>query len=250
MSVIRMNLLKRLPIILMVMLLTLSIAPAMVSAQDAPVEDQGDVVDDGDVSEDDAVENEDSAFQNPAQAQKAENVANAAALDSDDGELADRVDALEAAEQELADSGLNSGDEGYQELVDAVEDAEQDVADRLSEISGELEADITQMRKEGYGWGQICHEVGVHPSVLGKKYGHMNTHQNKHQFGKKGDMSAATARDLKTGWARGHGKSVSGKNNGKGKADSFGIDNNGKAKGKSNGKGGGKGGGKGNGKDK
>jgi hypothetical protein len=255
MSVTRTKYMKILPILVTVMILALAIAPATVSAQDAAevasqLEDDGDVADDGEVSEDEAVENEESAFQNPAQAQKAENVAEAVAMNSEDQELANRVAALEAAEEAL--EGLTEGDSGYADALAAVEAAEQDVADRLSEISGETKDAIDDMREEGYGWGQICHELGVHPSVLGNKYGHQKMSQYNAQarngFGKKGEISAATSRDVKTGWARGHGKSVSGKSNGKGKADSFGVDNSGKDKGKSKGNsGGGKGGGKGGG---
>jgi hypothetical protein len=242
----------------MVMLLALAFAPVTVSAQDAvevvdQLEEDGDVVDDGEVSENEAVEDEDSAFQNPSQVQKAENVAEAAALNSEDQELADRVAALEAAEEAL--EGLTEDDPGYAEALAAVEAREQDVADRLGEISGETKDTIADMREAGYGWGQICHELGVHPSVLGNKYGHQkmsqHTVQARHGFGKKGEISAATTRDVKTGWAQGHGKSVSGKSNGQGKAGSMDSDTSAKSKGKmgnagnGNGKGGGKGGGNG-----
>ena len=228
MSVIRINLLKRLPIILMVMLLALAIVPAMVSAQETPTEDPGDVVDDGDVVDENLE-------------QKTANL-----MDAIDSELA----ALEADrndKQEALDA-LSPEDDGYAEAQQALEDAEEALNDRLGDLAG-VDADtIGGMRDDGLGYGQICHALGIHPSALGNKYGHVNAHRNKHGFREKGAMSAATARDTRTGWARGHGKSVSGKSNGKGKAASLGIDTNGSAKGKSNGKGGGKGGGNGGGK--
>ena len=77
MTVIRKNLLKRLPIILMVMLLALVISPAMVSAEEA---NENQVIDDGGVGENEALMNEEPAFQNTSQALKAERVADAAAL--------------------------------------------------------------------------------------------------------------------------------------------------------------------------
>ena len=243
---------KRLP--LLIMILALMLVPAMAVAQDAG--NVADVVDDGNVDGDEAVEEEESAFNNPAQAQKAENLAEAAAQKSEDQELADRVEALEAAEQELA--GLTPDDPGYQAALDAVEAAEQDVADRLGEISGETVADIDKMREEGYGWGQIAHELGVHPSVLGlgHKHGLRKTERHmergKSAKGKKGEFAAATERDVKTGWGKGHGVSAGGKGKGGGKGKPGFLDDSdvsGKAKGKGKsgnaGKGNDKGGGKG-----
>lgn len=230
MSVIRINFLKRVPIILMVMLLALVIAPAMVSAED-----------------------EESAFQNPAQVQKAENVVEAIAINTEDAKLPGLLSELDDARETLA--GTKPGTPEYPEAQQAVDDAYAAVDERLAEVAGVDKQSISDKREDGYGWGQICHELGVHPSVLGNKYGHQKMSQYnaqaRHGFGKKGEISAATTRDVKTGWARGHGKSVSGKSNGKGKADSFDVDNSGKAKGKSNGNsGGGKGGGKGGGNGK
>ena len=234
MSIIRKNLLKRLPIILMVMLLALAIAPAMVYAQAPPTEDPT-LAGDDDMSND-----EESTFKSPNDVknleQKTANILDAVAQEVED--LDQRREALEA---------IDDTDDRYDEAQEELRELDKRVADLTDLLEEDMEeSTISQLRKEGLGYGQICHALGIHPSALGNKYGHLNAHHNEHAYGKKGDMSAATARDLKTGWARGHGKSVSGKNNGKGKADSFGIDNNGKAKGKSNGKGGGKG----NGKDK
>ena len=42
------------------------------------------------------------------------------------------------------------------------------------------EADIASMRDSGMGWGQVGHELGVHPGVLGS--GHSGE-QSKHQEG-------------------------------------------------------------------
>ncbi len=230
------NFWQLLPLMVMVMLLALTIAPAMTSAQET-----------------DNVDDESPAFNNPAQAQKAENMAEAAAKESEDEELAERVDALEAAENDLA--GLDPGDPGYQEALEAVENVEKDVVDRLSEISGELEDDIDKLREEGYGWGQIAHKLGINPNLagLGNKYGHKKTERNRvrsrHEFGKKGGISAATARDFKTGWARGHGTSVTGKGKGHATADSFDSADSGKSKGNSGGKGNDKGNSGNNGKN-
>ena len=230
--------------------------PATLPAQDAKEDpDIADVVDDGDVEDDAAVDGEKSAFNNPAQAQKAENLANQAALESDDEELAERVDALEAAEKELA--ALDPADPGYQEAVEAVEEAEKGVVDRLSELSGAYKEDITQMREEGYGWGVIAHELGVHPSALGlgNKFGHSKAERNMEKgrrgVGRKGEMATATERDVKSGWGKGHGVSGSGKGQGQGKGSAGSVGSSGKGKGKGNsgnsGRGGGNAGGNGKG---
>ena len=227
----------RLPLMILVVLLALTVVPAMVSAGAAPDDpDVADVVDDGDVKDDEDVVDEAPAFNNPAQAQKAENVANAAALDSDDPELADRVENAEKAEQELAEARKNlrslpddATEEERRQARQDVREARQDVkearaavAERLSEISGELQADITKMREEGYGWGVIAKEYGIHPSALGlgNKFGHRKGQKDQERArnasGKKGEFAEATARDVKTGWGSDHGMSARGKSKGVG----------------------------------
>ena len=222
---------KRWPLLVVVIFLALAVSPALVSAQ--AVDPEEDV-------------EEASNFQNPTQAQKAANVARAAAMNSEDATLADRVAELEAAQKDL--EGLTEDDPGYADALAAVEAAEAAVEARLAEIAGVTEDEIAEKRANGYGWGQICHELGVHPSVLGNKYGHQKATRAGLGSGKKGEIAEVTKRDVKTGWARGHAKSASGKANGKAKAGALGKDD--KSKGKSSGKGSGKGGGKGGGKDK
>ncbi|MBC2733709.1 MAG: hypothetical protein HF981_05075 [Desulfobacteraceae bacterium] len=252
MSFTRKNYTKILPILVMVMILALAIAPATVSAQDAAeggsqLEDDGDVADDGDLDED-GVEAEESTFKSPNDVKNLEQKT-ANILGAIDSELADLQADLEAKEAALGD--LNPEDDGYDDALAARDDAQAALEKGLAELSG-VDADtISQMREDGYGYGQICHELGVHPSVLGNRYGQQKMSQYNAQarnsFGKKGEISAATSRDVKTGWANGHGKSVSGKSNGKGKSDSLDSEISGKSKGKSGnaGKGNGKGGGNG-----
>ncbi len=267
------NLLKRLPMIAMVMLLALVVAPALGHAQDSGDEDPGRVADvmDAEVDGDDEGDDEKSTFQNPAQAQKAENLAREATRNTDDEELAERVEKAENAEQELAEARErlanlpeDATEEERREAIRDVRQARRDVrearravAERLSEISGEYKEDITRMREEGYGWGQIAHELGVHPSALGlgHKYGHKKSDrhnvQSRHRTGKRDRVSAATARDVKTGWgARGHGVSAGGKASGKGQQSdrSGGVGKSSAGKGKGNSKGGGEGTGRGGGR--
>ena len=197
----------------------------------------------------DVTEDEESTFKSPNDVknleQKTENI-----LDAIDNELA----ALEADldDKQGALDAMNPDDEGYDDAVAARDDAEEALNDRLAEVAG-VDADtITQMRKDGDGYGLICHKLGLHPSILGNRVGQKKASQHtvrsrhRNRFGDDDEFSATT-RDVKNaGLAKGHNKSVSEKSNGKGKgkADSFDIDDDAKAKGKSNGKGGGKGGGK------
>jgi hypothetical protein len=203
------------------LLLAVSLAPAVTPAQATDEPDPGevaDVVGSVDVDENDNAVDEESAFSNPAQAQKAENLAIADAIKTDtalDG-LIDDLEAAKAVGDPLA-----------------IEAAEKAVADRLAEIAGMDHSDavknITDLRELGYGWGQIAQELGVHPSALGlgHKYGHTKTHRNNVRSRKgigyqEDGLAAATARDVKTGWAAaGHGIGARGKGKSAADADSF-----------------------------
>jgi hypothetical protein len=291
MTAVKRNLGKNWQWVLLIVLLAFLMAPTIAAAEEGNDADPGevaDVVDDDKntydddkdaydddkdaYDDDDDMDDEGPAFQNPAQAQKAENLAHAATRNTDDKELAERVENAEDAEQELAEARErlanlpeDATEEERREAIRDVRQARRDVrearrsvAERLSEISGEYKADITRMREAGYGWGEIAKELGVHPSALGlghkkghkKGYRHTHTVRNRHQAGKRGDLSAATRRDVKNGWgARGHGKSVAGKGRGRGQASANGFDRDdagGKGKGKGNGRGG-RGGGRGGG---
>lgn len=230
-----MNILKRsefLPVFLLLILMAFAIVlwPTLARPQDAPpsppdaaedVEQAADVADDESVDDLDAVDDA-STYNNPAQAQKAQNLAEAAALD--DPAVKEALDKLEAAQQ--------SGD------VDAIEAAEAALESALADAAGVSADEIADMREEGMGWGQIAHELGVHPSVLGlgNRFGHTKTERNMagnaYGRGPKGEMAAATARNVKTGWAEGHGKSAE---KGKGAAASA-ADDSGPGKGNAGGK--------------
>ena len=147
---------------------------------------------------------------------------------------------------------LQGNPEKYQEQLEKVEIAEQELAEYLGILTGEAYDDIIERRTAGDGWGEIVKDLGLHPSILGNRYGqrraYRHTHRswNRNKFEDDGEISAATTRNVKTGgWAKGHGKLVFGKGQGKGVVGSIDMDDSkGKSKGKSNGKGGGRGGGK------
>jgi hypothetical protein len=99
------------------------------------------------------------------------------------------------------------------------------------------------------GWGQIAHELGIHPGALG--LGHGKTKASGQQGSKsKGKpvqeadkWGGITSRNLKTGWSKGHGADLTlhsgGKGQGKGKGKGKDEEKS-SGKGKSQGKGGGK----------
>lgn len=277
----------RLPLMVMILMLALSITPAMVSADE--IGDEGDVGadvmgvegdGDRDRDRDRYGDDEESTFQNTSQALRTQRVADAAALNSDDPELGKAVDNYEEARDARRDAratldGLLDAEEPDEAaIVDArealrqarqdVREARADVAEELSRVSGETADEIEARRAAGEGWGDIIKDLGLHPSIAGHRFGQLKDDQptvrsrHRNRFGDDGDFSA-TARDVKNaGWGKGHGMSVSGKGHGNGKAGSFDSDDDGfgKAKGKSNGQGvgksnsggNGKGGGNGNGK--
>jgi hypothetical protein len=162
------------------------------------------------------------SFPNADQAQKAENLAKQAALQK-------------------------------QEVITAKENGVTEEADVLYNKAFDYYYDqITSMRANGMGWGDIAHAVGVHPSVLGS--GHSKKAEDKNSFFTKmsrlgSTIKAAVTRGFKGDKAGGSGNfAAASKSSSKGKGHSFAI---GSARGLSNGRGDGQsaghGGGPGNG---
>jgi len=193
---------------------------------------------------DDTVE---SYFSNPAQAAHAANLAEASALSDEEAEALEQEALAELAEaQEALDNGEISEEE-FAEIEAAVDN-------RLAGITGVSTDEIGEMRASGMRWGDIAHEIAVHPSVLGlnHKKKARNSYTNR-------EMVEATERNTKTGYAKGHGVGLGTDDDGFGMANSRGLKSSNKSgvaggsgssgkKGKSNSAGSSKGGnGKGNG---
>lgn len=178
-------------------------------------------------------EDEKPAFVNATQAQRAINVAE---------EYAEKkASELEKAEEEAANAQQavdDAGDDVPQELLDDLEAANQKVTDLMTEQGVSVE-DITAMRLEGMGWGEIMHQLGLHPSILGM--GHKNAFKNKKWNGEipEEEIREATQRNFNNGLSKGHGPKADKENYGQSKKDTNtnagkkkGKGNNGKAKGK------------------
>lgn len=171
---------------------------------------------------------EEPSYTNAAQAQHAANLAEAAAqqpneattgaADNLTGAWNDYQDAKEAAQ-------ANPTDPALQEALDAAKqgllDAREAYSEALGQLAGVIGADIYDMRASGMGWGQIAHELGVHPGTLGlghgKKKGLMDPEDelDKAMYGSLDDMdpnaeiAEATRRNQKSGWSKGHGLATS-----------------------------------------
>jgi len=179
----------------------------------------------------DNMENTEVSYQNGAQQQRTKNVAIKAALQNP---------RVIAAIEEAKESG------DFEEA--------RALFKRAVEL---ITKDITDMRAEGRGWGDILKELGLHP-----KYAGLGHFKNKAKYGAyypvqhhmKSEIKAATARSYKGDRMKGHGMSDSASNGKKfgfpktklaGQAYSGQNKNRGLALGHSKDKGGGHGGGRG-----
>ena len=63
-------------------------------------------------------------------------------------------------------------------------ETQQERVNKLAELSGLSADEITQMRLSGMGWGQIAHELGIHPGNLGM--GHKDGFEPKKNGSAKG----------------------------------------------------------------
>ena len=157
-----------------------------------------------------------SEFSNPAQAAHAANLAEeVAATDTATIEAAQNVQVAENEVKELEEA-LKAADPNN---IAAMKIAEDDLTKAESTLNkaetdlaglvGVTETAISEMRGNGMGWGQIAHELNVHPGVLG--LGHMKSYGANLATGFPDDfeMDEATKRDVKHGWAKGHGMSTS-----------------------------------------
>jgi len=175
-----------------------------------------------------ATAQEASSFSNPAQAQHAANLVEAlAAQPNSEAEAA--LDAVTEAEQNLADADAiaTENEEAIAEAQTALDVAKKHAEAVMAETAGVTADYISEMRNKGMGWGQIAHELGVHPGALGLGHtkgkttrsreasmGAKSDKQGKGKFGKP-EIGEATARDTKTGLAKGHGVNTGNKSGSK-----------------------------------
>lgn len=205
-----------------------------------------------------------STLANPTQVAKAVAVAEEAAGQAAAAVAAAEAD-LEAAEAKLAGLDNTAPPQAIAAAREAIDDAEAALEAAIAREAMVAQSDIAAMRADGMGWGEIAHELGIHPGVLG--LGHTKqqqstltartrtrtedaagltnrfTHRNI-----KSDPAAGSSNPAKGSKALGLGHS-SGKALGHGdsKGQSQGSHAGGNGKGKGGGSGGGNGGGGGKG---
>lgn len=173
-------------------------------------------------------EEETSTLQNAAQAQKAENLAQASLAEVDqeavdaaqetvtdaegavgDAEtaVADAETALETANTQLAnattDDEIEAANTAIGIATSALETANSNLetannnletaTGALAAVSGVTQEDIEGMRASGMGWGEIAHELGVHPSVLGLGHAKQMAKAERSRSAKGFDADSATA---------------------------------------------------------
>ena len=203
------------------------------------------------------LENEEPAFTSIAQVQKAENLAALTAEEPDEEaidaktEADQKKQAYEEAKQKLdtlklqnaSPQEIDAAELAVEEAKKAFEEAQEIADEKLAEFAGVPAEDVISMRRSGMGWGQIAHELGIHPGALGlghtknKQYGYQKSKMKGKNLGETDELEAITGRNLKTGWSKGHGTDLSshsggkGHSNGKGKSSDKGK-GNGKEKGK------------------
>ena len=173
-----------------------------------------------------ATAQEASNFSNPAQAQHAANLAEALAAQPNPEAKAE-LDAVTEAEQNLADAIATENQEDIEKAQAALYVAKKKAEAVMAETAGVTADDISEMRNKGMGWGQIAHQLGVHPDALGLGHtkgktirsreasmGAKSDKQGKGKFGKP-EIGEATTRDTKTGLAKGHGVNTGNKSGSK-----------------------------------
>jgi hypothetical protein len=138
-----------------------------------------------------------STFSNPAQAAHAENLANVAA--QNDPRVQRAFTTLENAEKALEAAKATGNPTIIAAAQRAYDTAKTHAENALARAACVATSEISAMRSQGMGWGQIAHEMGVHPGVLG--LGHSKE-------------ITATDRDSKTGLAMGHSMTASSDNSG------------------------------------
>jgi hypothetical protein len=166
--------------------------------------------------ENDVNESTDSGqFTNTAQDQHAQNLAEVAALH--DPQVSSLNEFLALTEKELNEAILSKDQERIDKAQEAYDSAKAKYEDALAKEIAATREEIANMRKQGIGWGEIAHKLGVHPGVLGlghakKALRNENMNQEREQKVKKSQGVSG-----KAGKSKGFGFGQTGVSSGKGK---------------------------------
>ncbi len=159
-------------------------------------------------------DNEMPAFASPEEALNAANLAEEAALRDDS--LKTALNDLESAHDAVMAAVQSRDHIAVSTARQAMEVSEKTYMKELSEASGVAESDIYSMHDTGMEWGQIGHELGVEPDMLGLQRDRNDTRRDQdimsdmnHMSGVGNqELSEATARNMESGWSSGHGSTI------------------------------------------
>ncbi len=187
--------------------------PGVIDEQDielaAGEEELGDLDDPEDPEDPD--QDLDPAFTSPAEAQRIANLVEAVA-NQPSPELEAAMAELEAAQAAFDALEGSTDDSAIGAALAELEAAQATVGGLMEDASGVTAEDIEAMRAEDMGWGDIAHELGLHPSVLGfgpKQARGLAPEEDQQGFdaSMQAEIEEATARSARTGLSRGHGLS-------------------------------------------
>jgi hypothetical protein len=177
---------------------------------------------------------EEPTYSNAAQAMHAANLAETASAQPNEAtkEAAESLDSAREAydtsrKESLADPENPELAEAMQVAEKELEQARETYGDRVGELAGVMGEEIQAMRQNKMGWGQIAHELGVHPGTLGlghtKRKGALDPvdpvdavmDESAEPADPDAEIAEATRRDPKTGWNSGHGMAAAKSGNSK-----------------------------------
>ena len=116
--------------------------------------------------------------------------------------------------QNTLNKAVNSKDrDAINRANQALAKAEETYTRDLADITGLNNKDIRSIHDTGMSWGEVAHELGVHPDLIGfdhnrddAKHSAGMSKQSSHPAGiDSKELNEATARNMSSGWSRGHG---------------------------------------------
>jgi hypothetical protein len=153
------------------------------------------------------------AFTDPSRALQAANRAQQAA--AGDTSLGTALQDVERSQTALDDALASNNQQAIQNARASMTRAEKRYTSTLNHVSGVSDSDITAMHDAGMGWEDIAHELGVQHGLDNRE--HSSNRQN--HYGSKGaapgmhgidqqELDEATARNMESGWSKGHGVGI------------------------------------------
>lgn len=119
--------------------------------------------------------------------------------------------------QDTLNKAVNNKDrDAINRANQALSKAEETYTTDLADITGVSNKDIRAIHDTGMSWGEVAHELGVHADLVGfdhtrddAKHSTGMSKQSSHPAGIDPDeLNEATARNMSSGWSRGHSAGV------------------------------------------